>query len=329
MLHDWAHRRLPLTSVTRDPRSKYGIILVGEPEEASTTQTAELEDSRRSLLRLFESARDVLFEDGAESDFSQKLVSFIWRHGNVAVNLLGELAASQAVSNEVMSEALRWVGRINDSRTRWARLQLLGRLLSSQSSKVRDGAALGLASLDDPRAIPYLQQAIQREGIEDLRSDLELVLTQLQDAMPALERQRQQFAQRQELTAGAARSWTAPASVRISSNKVALLSYTLGFMTGIVFLTVEPYKNDKFVRFHALQSIFFNVAVIGLWIVYLIISGVLSYVTAGIAGLILFPLSLLIWLGTIAFWVFMMYKAFGNERYLMPLIGTLAAKHAG
>lgn len=171
----------PERGATRDPQSKYGLLLVDESERGSTTQTAELHNSRRSLLTLFESARDMLFEDGAENDFSQKLVSFIWRHGNVALSLLGELAASQVVSDEVMSEALRWVGRVGDNRTHWARLQLLGRLLSSQSSKVRDGAALGLASLDDRRAIPYLQGAIQREEIEDLRKDLELVLTQLQD----------------------------------------------------------------------------------------------------------------------------------------------------
>ena len=35
-------------------------------------------------------------------------------------------------------------------------------------------------------------------------------------------------------------------------NLVAALSYFLGFITGIVILLVE--KDDKFIRFHAMQS---------------------------------------------------------------------------
>ena len=55
----------------------------------------------------------------------------------------------------------------------------------------------------------------------------------------------------------------------MSSNVAGLLCYILGFITGIIFLVIEPYKNDKFVRFHAFQSIFFNVALIVFWIAYI------------------------------------------------------------
>src|SRR5215475_1186409 len=44
------------------------------------------------------------------------------------------------------------------------------------------------------------------------------------------------------------------------SRLIAALSYLLGFITGIVFLFVEPYAKDDFVRFHARQSIVFSVA---------------------------------------------------------------------
>lgn len=115
----------------------------------------------------------------------------------------------------------------------------------------------------------------------------------------------------------------------LTSNVAGALAYLFGFVTGIVFLVIEPFKNDKFVRFHAFQSIIFNVAVIVLWIVFAILSAILSYITAGIAGLILFPISMLLWLAMMAFWVFLMYKAYNNERFMIPIVGAIAAKQAG
>ena len=45
-----------------------------------------------------------------------------------------------------------------------------------------------------------------------------------------------------------------PSAGPLSSNVAALLSYVLWFITGIVFLMLEPYKKDKFVR---LQCVLF------------------------------------------------------------------------
>ena len=69
-------------------------------------------------------------------------------------------------------------------------------------------------------------------------------------------------------------------SLGLDENVEALLSYILGWVTGIVFLVIE--KNSKFVRFHAMQStitflgftvlsfIFFPISfVIFCWILYL------------------------------------------------------------
>ena len=41
---------------------------------------------------------------------------------------------------------------------------------------------------------------------------------------------------------------------------IAALTYLFGLITGLVFLNVEPYNRDDFVRFHARQSIVFSVA---------------------------------------------------------------------
>ena len=46
----------------------------------------------------------------------------------------------------------------------------------------------------------------------------------------------------------------------MDTNVVAALTYLAGFLTGIIFLALDPYKSNSFVRFHAFQSIFVNVA---------------------------------------------------------------------
>jgi len=107
-----------------------------------------------------------------------------------------------------------------------------------------------------------------------------------------------------------------------------LLAYILGFITGIIFLVLEPYNRDKFVRFHAFQSIFFNVAIIVFWIAYTIVSVVLGFVS-GILGLLMSILGLLIFLAILVCWIFLMYKAYNNEKYMIPYIGKLAAQQAG
>lgn len=115
----------------------------------------------------------------------------------------------------------------------------------------------------------------------------------------------------------------------MSSNVAGLLTYLVGFITGIIFLVIEPYKNDKFVRFHAFQSIFFNVALIVFWIVYLILTSILSFVSLGILAVVMGLVALLLALAVFAYWVFLMYKAYNNQYYKIPFIGDLAAKQAG
>jgi uncharacterized membrane protein len=115
----------------------------------------------------------------------------------------------------------------------------------------------------------------------------------------------------------------------MASNVAGLLAYILGFLTGILFLILEPYKNDRFVRFHAFQSIFFNIAIVVFWIVWMIISSVLSIISLGILGILMALIGVLIGLAIFGFWIFLMYKAYNNERFMIPFIGEIAAKQAG
>lgn len=104
------------------------------------------------------------------------------------------------------------------------------------------------------------------------------------------------------------------------SQPIAALTYLLGFVTGIIFLYVEPYDKDEFVRFHARQSIVFSVA----WFAVNIIFGVFIAVMPRALGAILMFILYLINLGGAIFWVFLMYKAYIGERYRIPELADWA-----
>jgi len=115
----------------------------------------------------------------------------------------------------------------------------------------------------------------------------------------------------------------------MDTNVVGALTYLAGFLTGIVFLVLDPYKSNSFVRFHAFQSIFFNVAWIAFWIVWMILSAVLTPLTAGIFGLIALPLMLIFTVAGFGIWIFLMFQAYQQKLFRLPLVGKFAAEQAG
>jgi uncharacterized membrane protein len=119
-----------------------------------------------------------------------------------------------------------------------------------------------------------------------------------------------------------------PAAMGLSSNVAAALAYILGFITGILFLVLEPYKQDRFVRFHALQSILYSAAGIVFRIGWSILVSALLDVTAW-AAMLLVPVGLAISLGLFVFWIFLMYQAYSNREFRIPIIGAIAAKQVG
>jgi uncharacterized membrane protein len=117
------------------------------------------------------------------------------------------------------------------------------------------------------------------------------------------------------------------ASAGMTSNVAGALAYLFGLVTGIIFLVLEPYKRDPFVRFHAFQSIFLNVALIIFGIVWsnIIVMGMLSL---GFLWTIFSLIGTLVYLAFFLLWLFLMYKAYNNETFKIPVIGDIAAKQA-
>lgn len=109
------------------------------------------------------------------------------------------------------------------------------------------------------------------------------------------------------------------------ANIIAALTYLLGFVTGLIFLYLEPYNQDEFVRFHARQSIGFSVAWFAIGVVFGVFIAVLPH---GLGSLLNFLLTL-IDIALAVFWVFLMYKAYNGERYRIPELADIVDSIAG
>jgi uncharacterized membrane protein len=120
-----------------------------------------------------------------------------------------------------------------------------------------------------------------------------------------------------------------PTSTGLQPNAAGALAYLAGFITGILFLLIDPFKADRFVRFHAFQSIFFNVAWIGFWIIWTIVGMVLGAVTKGLFFIVELPVNLLLMVVGFCLWAFLMYRAYQGKTFMLPIVGALAAKQAG
>jgi len=129
-------------------------------------------------------------------------------------------------------------------------------------------------------------------------------------------------------TGAGAAPGAAPQAAGLSENAAGALCYLLGLITGVVFLVLAPYNQNRNIKFHAFQSIFLNIAWIALWIVFSIISFAFSSIVPIIGGIISLLVWLVIGLGMFVLWLVMMFKTYSGSRIVLPVIGPLAEKQA-
>lgn len=125
-------------------------------------------------------------------------------------------------------------------------------------------------------------------------------------------------------TIGAATAATGPG---LTPNMAGALAYSLGIITGVLFLVLEPYRRDRFVRFHAMQSVLYFVAAVAFSIAWRIMVGMLMSISGWLA-LATVPIRLLISLGLFCLWLFLMYQAYSGREFSIPILGPIAKKHA-
>jgi len=113
--------------------------------------------------------------------------------------------------------------------------------------------------------------------------------------------------------------------VRGPSQPIAALTYLLWFVTGIIFLYLEPYNQDEFVRFHARQSIGFSIVWFAVNIILGVFASILPRPISGLLG----GIQELINLAFACFWLYLMYKAYTGERYRIPELAEVIDQVAG
>jgi uncharacterized membrane protein len=115
-------------------------------------------------------------------------------------------------------------------------------------------------------------------------------------------------------------------SAPMADNVASALCYALGFITGIVFLLIEPYNRNRTVRFHALQSIFFCVGAIVVRIALGIVLSALFF--AGGGFMITVGISALVSLAFFCLWLYIIISTYQGKTVVLPIIGPLAQKQA-
>src|SRR5712692_7296011 len=119
-----------------------------------------------------------------------------------------------------------------------------------------------------------------------------------------------------------AQSPLGPTSMGMQPNVEAGLSYVLTWVTGLVFFFVE--KQNRFVRFHAMQSILFFGGLFILNILFSIIGGLSIPFLSGLVGI----LGGLVGLVTFIGWIVLLINAFQGKYFKLPIVGDYEEKYA-
>ncbi len=104
-------------------------------------------------------------------------------------------------------------------------------------------------------------------------------------------------------------------STGLTENVAGLLCYVLGWISGLVFILIE--QENKFVRFHAMQSI--------------VVFGALTIASAVLGWIPLIGASFAWIISVIGFilWIVLMVKAYRGTKFKLPWSGNLAEKWVG
>ena len=107
----------------------------------------------------------------------------------------------------------------------------------------------------------------------------------------------------------------------IPENIAAVLAY-MTVIPAIVFLFLEPFKRNLFVRFHAFQHLFLWLAGFAFGIAAAIVWTVLQLIP--FMRVLVFPFAGLIGLAWFFIWLLLVVKAYHHEMFKLPVVGDLA-----
>jgi|SRR5690349_9100530 len=95
--------------------------------------------------------------------------------------------------------------------------------------------------------------------------------------------------------------------------------YLAGILFPIIFLTRDPYKTNRFIRFHSFQSIVFT-------LMWAAVIGALRLLHEQSAVATVLSIAWIVFFTT---WVLLMVKAYQGRMFKLPLVGLFASRWAG
>jgi len=98
----------------------------------------------------------------------------------------------------------------------------------------------------------------------------------------------------------------------------AAIAY-LTFVAGAVLLLLPPFRKNRFVRFHAWQSVL-------IWGVFFVLTIAALFLSNVAAAMLFLLFGILASLAMLFLWIVMSLKAWQGERFELPLFGDLAAR---
>ena len=104
-------------------------------------------------------------------------------------------------------------------------------------------------------------------------------------------------------------------SLGLDENVVGALAYGLGWITGLALLLTE--RENRFVRFHALQSTLVFGGLCAVWFVGTSIPPIGWF----LSFIVIPPLSAVLWL-------LLLFKAYQGERFKLPYVGDIAEQRS-
>lgn len=113
----------------------------------------------------------------------------------------------------------------------------------------------------------------------------------------------------------------------LPENIAGVLAY-FTFVPALVFLVLDPYNKNRFVRFHSVQCLLLWVAS-GLFAIALKLASVVLFIIPVLGPLLVYLVSTVVVLAAFVIWVVLVVKAFQGEMFKLPLLGDFAAQRAG
>jgi uncharacterized membrane protein len=119
----------------------------------------------------------------------------------------------------------------------------------------------------------------------------------------------------------------AQGKVGVLSEPIAGALAYFTFIPAIIFLLLEPYKHNRFVRFHSFQCLSLWGAAV-LLALTLKLAGLLLFIIPVLGPLLVVLVSAVVGLGAVVLWLVLVVKAFQGEMFQIPLLGAFAAQQA-